>query len=220
VDWQAVWLSLRLAGCTTVIVCLLGLPLAHWLAVSSWRGKFLFEALVALPLVLPPAVLGFYLLMAMGPSSPLGRAYLNLTHRSLPFSFTGLLIASILFSTPFAVRPFVGAFAAVDRRLVEASWCLGVSRAGTFVRIVIPLAWPGILAGIVMCFAHAVGEFGVVLMVGGNIPGETRTISISIYDEMQALNYAAAGQTALFLLAFSFAALLATSVLQRRIWVI
>jgi molybdate transport system permease protein len=219
-DWTAIGLSLRLAASTTLILCVLGLPLAYWLAVSRWRWKFLVEAVVALPLVLPPTVLGFYVLLALGPNSPLGQAYGALTGRLLPFSFQGLLIASILYSLPFAVRPFAVAFAGVDRRLVEASWCLGVSRAATFFRVVVPLSWTGILTGIILSFAHTVGEFGVVLMVGGNIPGVTRTVSISIYDEVQALNYAAAGQTALFLLGFSFVALAVTYALQRRVWVL
>jgi molybdate transport system permease protein len=217
-DWEAVGLSLRLAFCTTVILCVCGLPLAHWLAFYRPRGRFTIEAIVALPLVLPPSVLGFYLLLAMSPNNFPGRTYLRWTHGTLPFSFVGLLIASILYSLPFAMRPFIAAFASVDRRLVEASWCLGVSRLRTFERVVIPLAWPGILAGMVMCFAHTIGEFGVVLMVGGNIPGRTRTISISIYDEVQALNYEAAGQTALGLLVFSFMALMVSSALQRRVW--
>lgn len=219
-DWQAIGLSLRLAACTTLILCALGLPLAYWLAVSRWRGKFLVEAVVALPLILPPTVLGFYLLMAMGPHSPLGRLYLNAFGRTLPFSFTGLLVASVVYSMPFAVRPFAAALAGVDRRLVEASWCLGVSRLGTFFRVTLPLAWAGVLTGVVLTFAHTLGEFGVVLMVGGNIPNETRTVSISIYDEVQALDYAAANQTALFLLGFSFAALAVTYALQRRVWVL
>jgi molybdate transport system permease protein len=215
-DWTAVWLSLRLASCTTLILCVLGLPLAWWLASSRQRWKFLVEAVVALPLVLPPTVLGFYLLLALGPASPLGRAYEYLAGGLLPFSFQGLLIASILYSLPFAVRPFAVAFAGVDRRLIEASWCLGVSRAGTFFRVVVPLSWTGILTGVILTFAHTLGEFGVVLMVGGNIPGQTRTISISIYDEVQALNYDAAGRTALFLVACSFTALALTYGLQRR----
>jgi molybdate transport system permease protein len=219
-DWKAIWLSLRLASCTTALLCLIGLPLAHWLAVSRWRGKFIFEALVALPLVLPPSVLGFYLLLGMSPNHPLGALYFRVTDQPLPFSFPGLLIASILYSFPFAVRPFIGAFVAVDRQLVEASWCLGVSRLETYIRIVLPLAWPGLVGGIVMCFAHTIGEFGVVLMVGGNIPGVTRTVSISIYDDVQALDYVSAGQTALFLLGFSFATLLVTAALQRRAWVL
>jgi molybdate transport system permease protein len=217
-DWAAIRLSLWLATCTTAILCLLGLPLAYWLAGSRWRWKFLVEAVVALPLVLPPTVLGFYVLLAIGPHSPLGWAYARLTGGLLPFSFQGLLLASVLYSMPFAVRPFAVAFAAVDRRLVEASWCLGVSRLGTFFRVVVPLSWTGILAGMVLSFAHTLGEFGVVLMVGGNIPGVTRTVSVAIYDDVQALEYAAAGRTALFLLGCSFAALAATYALQRRVW--
>jgi molybdate transport system permease protein len=219
-DWAAIRLSLQLAVCTTVILSTLGLPLAYWLAVSRWRLKFLVEAVVALPLVLPATVLGFYLLMALSPSSPIGRAYESLVGGRLPFSFPGLLIASVLYSLPFAVRPFAVAFAGVDRRLVEASWCLGVSRLETFFRVVVPLSWTGILTGIILTFAHTMGEFGVVLMVGGNIPGVTRTVSISIYDDVQALNYEAAGQTALFLLGISFAALALTYALQRRVWVL
>jgi molybdate transport system permease protein len=155
-------------------------------------------------------------LLALGPASPLGRLYETVTGRLLPFSFQGLLIASILYSLPFAVRPFAVAIAGVDRRLIEASWCLGVSRLCTFFRVVVPLSWSGLLAGIILTFAHTLGEFGVVLMVGGNIAGTTRTVSISIYDEVQALNYDAAGRTALFLVGCSFAALALTSALQRR----
>jgi molybdate transport system permease protein len=215
-DWLAVGVSLRLAACTTLVLCVLGLPLAYWLATSRWRWKFLVEAVVALPLVLPPTVLGFYVLLALGPHSPLGQGYTALTAGSLAFSFPGLLVASVLYSLPFAVRPFAVAFAGVDRRLIEASWCLGVSRPRTFFRVTVPLARAGILSGAVLAFAHTVGEFGVVLMVGGNVPGSTRTVSISLYDDVQALDYAAAGRTALLLLLFSFAALAATHALQRR----
>jgi molybdate transport system permease protein len=219
-DWEAIGLSLRLAGCTTLILCVLGLPLAYWLAASRRRWKFLVEALVTLPLVLPPTVLGFYILVAISPNSPVGRIYEDLTGERLPFSFAGLLLASVLYSFPFAVRPFVAAFAGVDRRLVEASWCLGVSRSRTFFRVVVPLAWTGILSGIVLSFAHTMGEFGVVMMVGGNRPGETRTASIAIYTDVEAMNYAAAGQTSLFILGFSFVALTVTYALQRRVWVL
>jgi molybdate transport system permease protein len=219
-DWTAIALTLRLAALTTVILVFIGLPLGYWLARTTWRWKFLIESVVALPLVLPPTVLGFYLLMAMGPRSPLGQLYEALTGQLLPFSFQGLLLASVLYSLPFAVRPFASAFAGIDWRLVEASWCLGKSRLQTFLRIIIPLAWAGLLTGIVLSFAHTIGEFGVVLMVGGNIPGLTRTVSVSIYDEVQALNYAAAGETALFLLGLSFAVLCLTYVLQRRVVVL
>lgn len=216
-DWQAISLSLRLAACTTCILLVVGLPLAWWLANTRWRWRFLLEAVVALPLVLPPTVLGFYVLMAIGPHSSVGRLYEDIFGQRLPFSFQGLLIASVLYSLPFAVQPFLSAFATVDRRMIEASWCLGVGGFDTFRRVVLPLAWPGVLAGIVLSFAHTMGEFGVVLMVGGNLPGVTRTISVSIYDEVQALNYSAANQTALAMLFFSFFVLSLTYALQRRL---
>jgi molybdate transport system permease protein len=215
-DWQAIWLSVRLSTCTTVVLVVLGLPLAYWLARTRWRGKFLVEAVVALPIVLPPTVLGFYVLMAIGPLSPLGRFYESLFGHRLPFTFQGLLVASVLYSTPFAVQPFASGFAGVDRRMLEASWCLGEGRVATFFRVALPLAWPGVLTGIVLSFAHTMGEFGVVLMIGGNIPGVTRTVSISIYDEVQALNYAAANQTSLALLVLSFVVLAVTYGLQRK----
>jgi molybdate transport system permease protein len=194
------------------------MPLAYWLAFSPRRWKFLVEAVVALPLVLPPTVLGLYILLAIGPRSPVGALYAKLTGGMLPFSFQGLLLASVLYSLPFTVQPIAAAFAGVDRKLLEASWCLGVSRMATFRRVVAPLARPGIATGAVLSFAHTMGEFGVVLMVGGNIPGVTRTVSISIYDQAQALDYAAAGRTSLFLLAISFTALALTYALQRRFW--
>ncbi len=209
-DFQAIWLSLQLAFFTTLILLLVGLPLAYWLAETRWRLKFLLEAAVALPIILPPTVLGFYILIAIGPQSPLGQTYETLVGRPLPFSFEGLLLASIIYSFPFAVRPFVAAFSGIDRRLVEASWCLGVSRLRTFFRVICPLSWPGILTGLVLAFAHTLGEFGVVLMVGGNIPGVTRTISIAIYDDVEALNYAKAANTSLLLLGVSFLALSVT----------
>jgi molybdate transport system permease protein len=217
-DWQAIWLSVKLASATTVILLLLGLPLAYWLTFSPRRWKFLVEALVALPLILPPTVLGFYILLALGPRSPVGALYATLTGGLLPFSFPGLLIASVLYSLPFTIQPVAAAFAGVDRKLIEASWCLGVSRAATFRRVVIPLARAGIAAGAVLSFAHTMGEFGVVLMVGGDIAGVTRTVSISIYDQVQALDYAAAWHTSLFLLGFSFTVLALTYALQRRVW--
>ena len=217
-DWQAILLSVKLASATTAILLALGVPLAYWLAFSKRRWKFLVEAIVALPLVLPPTVLGFYVLLALGPRSPAGAIYARLTGGILPFSFPGLLIASVLYSLPFTVQPVAAAFTALDRRLIEASWSLGVSRAATFRRIVLPLSLPGIATGAILSFAHTLGEFGVVLMVGGNIAGVTRTVSISIYDQVQALDYAAATQTSLFLLLFSFLVLALTYALQRRLW--
>jgi molybdate transport system permease protein len=217
VDWTAFGVTVKLAACTTAVLLLLGLPLAYWLATSRSRGRFLVEAVVALPLVLPPTVLGFYVLTATGPNSVVGRGYESLTGGRLPFTFAGVLVGSVLFNLPFAVRPFASAFAAADRRLVEASWCLGVSRLATFFRVVVPLSWPGLLTGMVLTFAHTVGEFGVVLMVGGNIPGVTRTLSLAIYDDVQALDYEAAGRTALVLVAFAFGVLCLTYALQRRV---
>lgn len=216
-DWQAIILSLKLASATTAILLAIGLPLAYWLAFSTRRWKFLVEAVVALPLVLPPTVLGFYLLLALGPRSPIGAVYARLTGGILPFSFQGLLIASVLYSLPFTVQPVTAAFTALDRKWIEASWCLGVSRPATFRRVIVPLALPGIATGAILSFAHTLGEFGVVLMVGGNIAGVTRTVSISIYDQVQALNYSAATATSLFLLAFSFVVLVLTYALQRRV---
>src|SRR5437868_5533676 len=216
-DWQAIGLSLRLSGATTLILLAVGLPLAYWLTFSARRWKFLVEAVVALPLVLPPTVLGFYVLLAMGPRSPVGVLYGKLTGGMLPFSFQGLLLASVLYSLPFTVQPVAAAFRAVDPKLIEASWCLGVSRAATFRRVIVPLSLRGIATGAILSFAHTLGEFGVVLMVGGNIPGVTRTVSISIYDSVQALDYAAASATSLFLFCVSFVVLAITYALERRI---
>jgi molybdate transport system permease protein len=215
-DWPAIVLSLRLAAATTLILLAVGLPLAGWLALSHRPGRWAIDALVALPLVLPPTVLGYYVLVALGPRSPIGHVYEAITGGPIVFSFPGLLVASVLYSLPFAVQPFAAAFAAVDHDLIETAWCLGASRLRTFARIVVPLARPGIVAGAVLTFAHTVGEFGVVLMVGGNLPGSTRTVSISIYDDVQAFNYARAGRTAALLLVFSFVVLAMTYRLQRR----
>ncbi|HXF56153.1 MAG TPA: molybdate ABC transporter permease subunit [Actinomycetota bacterium] len=217
-DVQALGLTLRLASATTGVLFALGVPLAYWLGRSERRWKVLVEAVVALPLVLPPTVLGFYVLLAISPRSPIGRWFESLTGSRLPFTFRGLLVASVLYSLPFAVQPMAVAFGQVERRMLEASWTLGEGRLGTFLRTVVPLALPGIVTGAVLSFAHTLGEFGVVLMVGGNVPGETRTISISIYDHVQALDYGAAGETAAVLLAFSFLVLAVTYALQRRAW--
>ncbi len=215
-DFVALRLTLQLASLTTAILLVIGVPLAWWLATTRWRGRFVIEAIVALPLVLPPTVLGFYLLMATGPSSFIGRALESVGGSRLPFSFQGILLASVLYNLPFSVRPFTAAFGRIDKRLLEASWCLGESRLATFFRITLPLAWPGVLSGVVLTFAHCVGEFGVVLMMGGNIPGVTRTLSISIYDDVQALDYASASETALWLVVFAFFVLCLTHALGRR----
>jgi molybdate transport system permease protein len=215
-DWNAIFLSAKLSLCTAALLLVLGLPIAWWLATTRWRGRIFAEAIVALPLVLPPTVLGFYVLIGLGPQSLLGGWYEALTKRVLPFSFPGLLIASVLYSLPFAVQPFTAAFRGVDSSLISASLNVGASPWRTFWRVTLPLAWPGILAGIVLSFAHTLGEFGVVLMVGGNIPGETRTVSIAIYDHVQSLDYAAAGRTSLFLLCVSFVVLSITYALQRN----
>lgn len=219
-DWTAIWVSVQLSAATMAVLLIAGIPIAHWTAFSRWRFKFLVEAIVALPLVLPPTVLGFYILVTIGSSSPLGRLYGRFAGGGLPFTFNGLLLASVIYSLPFAVQPFSAAFASVDQRLLEASWSLGVSRAATFRRIVLPLSMRGVVTGMVLSFAHTLGEFGVVLMVGGNLPGVTRTVSISIYDSVQALDYTAASHTSLLLLIVSFAILSITYSLQKSVWAV
>jgi molybdate transport system permease protein len=216
IDWLSFRLTIELAVMVSAILLLVGLPVAYWIAFSRWRWKFLVEAIVALPIVLPPTVLGFYVLVALGSQSPLGRWWQSLTGHTLAFTFTGLVIGSILYSLPFAVQPFTAAFSSVDRRLLAASATLGASPLRTFFRVVIPLSVQGLVTGLVLAFAHTMGEFGVVLMVGGNIPGVTRTMSIDIYDQVQASNYASANVTALLLLIFCFAALTAVYGLNRR----
>jgi molybdate transport system permease protein len=203
-DWQAFWLTIRLAVVVAAVLTIVGLPIAYWMTYSRWRLKFLVEAVVALPIVLPPTVLGFYVLAALGSRSPLGRWWQAMTGHTLAFTFAGLVIGSIVYSLPFAVQPFAAEFSAVDSRLLAASATLGASKLRTFLRVVLPLSVPGLVTGVVLSFAHTMGEFGVVLMVGGNIPGVTRTVSIDIYDQVQAGNYDTANQTALVLLLFSF----------------
>jgi molybdate transport system permease protein len=217
-DWQALRLTVWLAGLVAWALCVIGLPIAYWITYTRWRWKFLVEAVVALPLVLPPTVLGFYLLMAMGTRSPLGRLWQLWTGHTLAFTFEGLVVGSILYSMPFAVQPFAAAFAGVDRKLLVASATLGASRWRTFLRVILPLSVPGLVTGLALTFAHTMGEFGVVLMIGGNIPGVTRTVSIQIYDQVQAVNYSAANQTALVLLAISFVLLAIVYGMNRRVW--
>lgn len=215
-DWEALRLTIQLAALVAVVLLVISLPLAHWITFSRRRWTFLVASLVSLPLVLPPTVLGFYLLMAFGARSPLGQIWTEWTGRSLAFTFEGLVFASLVYSLPFAVQPVAASFAQVDPTLREASATLGASPFRTFLRVVLPLSKEGILTGLILSFAHTVGEFGVVLMVGGNLPGVTRTVSISIYDQVQALQYGDAHRTALFLLAFSFAVLLVVHGLRRR----
>jgi molybdate transport system permease protein len=217
-DWQAISLTARLAALVSVILLVISLPLAHWITFSRRRWTFLIESIVSLPLVLPPTVLGFYLLMTMGSRSPIGRWWAEWTGHTLAFTFEGLVIASVLYSLPFAVQPIAAAFALVDPSLREASATLGASGFRTFTRVTLPLSIEGVIAALVLSFAHTVGEFGVVLMVGGNLPGVTRTVSISIYDHVQALEYGRANQTALVLLVFSLVVLMAVYGLRRRPW--
>jgi molybdate transport system permease protein len=219
-DWQAFWLTLRLALLVAAILVMLGLPVAYWITYSRWRWKYLAEAIVALPIVMPPTVLGFYVLVALGSRSPLGRGWQALTGHSLAFTFEGLVIGSILYSLPFAVQPLAASFDAVDRRLLAASATLGATKLQTFFRVVLPLSFSGLVTGAALSFAHTMGEFGVVLMVGGNIPGVTRTVSIDIYDKVQALDYSGANLTALVLLVISFAVLSVVYGLNRRLWVV
>jgi molybdate transport system permease protein len=210
-DLAALRLSLVLATATALSLLVVGLPLGYWLAFTRSRLRPLIEPVVALPLVLPPTVLGFLVLVALGPRSPFGRAIEQVTGHTLAFSFEGLLVASILYSLPFAVQPFATAFAGVDGRLREAAICLGASATRVFFSVILPLSKRGVLAGFILSFAHTLGEFGVVLMVGGNIPGVTRTASIAIYDSVQALDYTTAFRTSALLVMISLATLVITS---------
>ncbi|HUL15951.1 MAG TPA: molybdate ABC transporter permease subunit [Terriglobales bacterium] len=210
------WLSFKLAAIVATLLLVVGLPIAYWLAHTKWHGKFLLEAIVALPLVLPPTVLGFYLLVALGARGMLGKLWLALFGHSLAFTFQGLVIASAIYSLPFTVQPLLTSFEGVDKKLLDASAVLGAGRWRTFWRIMLPLASPGIITALVLTFAHTLGEFGVVLMVGGNLPGITQTVSIAIYDRVQSLDYSAANHMALVLLLISFAVLSSVYALNRR----
>jgi molybdate transport system permease protein len=216
IDWQAFALTLELAVIVSAALLVIGLPIAYWIAFSRWRWKFLVEAVVALPIVLPPTVLGFYVLVALGPRSLPGQWWIALTGHTLAFTFSGLVIGSILYSLPFAVQPFAASFAGIDRRLIAASATLGASPLRSFFRVIVPLSVPGLITGTALSFAHTMGEFGVVLMVGGNIPGVTRTVSIDIYDRVQASDYAGANQTSLMLLVLCFALLTIVYGLNRK----
>src|SRR5690606_432796 len=216
-DWTALRLSLQLGVLTVLLLLPLGIWAGRRLAYREFPGQGIAEALVALPLVLPPTVLGYYLLVAFGAASPLGQAWQSLFERPLVFTFEGLLVASVIVNLPFAVQPMQRAFEAIPREVREAAACCGLSPWQALVRVELPLAWPGILTAMVLSFAHTLGEFGVVLMVGGSIPGETRTIAIAIYDRVQAFDEAGAGQMAALLLAISLATIALTYGLSRRL---
>lgn len=209
-------LSFQLAAITTVILVVISTPIAWWLARTSSRLKPFVQTTVALPIVLPPTVMGFYLLILLGPGGAIGGWWVELTGSALTFSFAGLVIASCLYSLPFAVQPLVNAFESLGNRNLEAAWTLGASRLDAFFSVAVPLSLRGYLGAIVLSFAHTLGEFGVVLMVGGNIPGETRVISIAIYDQVESLNYSAAHQLSATLLVIAFAVLLMMFLANRR----
>lgn len=210
------WLSIQLAFFTTVILVVIGTPIAWWLSQTRTRWKPAVQAVVAMPIVLPPTVLGFYLLILLGPDGAIGSWWVQLTGSALTFSFTGLVVASCVYSLPFAVQPMQNAFEALPKKYLERAWTLGASRLDAFFSIAVPLSVRGFVSGIVLSFAHTLGEFGVVLMVGGNIPGETRVVSIAIYDQVESLNYEAAHQMSLLLIAFAFTVLVAMFVINRR----
>ena len=219
-DWEALRLSLKLASASTLLLLPLGLALAFPLAFGRFRGKALLEAATSLPMILPPTVLGFYLIVALGPRSPLGHAWESLTGAPLVFSFSGLLIAQIFTNLPFFLQPLVSSLGGVDRRLLEVASTLNSGRLDTYFRVALPLAWRGLLSGLILAFAHAIGEFGVVIMVGGNLPGRTRTASIALFDQVQSFDMAGANHTALLLLGFAFIVLTCTAFLRgkEKIW--
>jgi molybdate transport system permease protein len=210
-------LSLQLAAVTTLILIILGTPLAWWLSHSDSRLKPAIQAAVALPIVLPPTVMGFYLLIVLGPYGAIGRWWVEVTGEALTFSFTGLVIASCFYSLPFAVQPLQSAFDALGKKELEAARTLGASKLDAFFTIAVPLTVPGFITATILAFAHTLGEFGVVLMVGGNIPGETRVISIAIYDHVESLDYATAHQMSIVLVVFAFAILFSMFLLNRRL---
>lgn len=214
-DWQSLRLSLLLAVATTVLLLPVSIFAGRWMAESSFRGKVLLEAAIATPLVLPPTVIGYYLLVGMGGHSPLGAGFSELFGRPLVFNFSGLLIASVLVNLPFAIQPAQRAFEAIPQDVRDAAQCCGMSFWRSLWAVDLPLAWPGVLTGLTLSFAHTLGEFGVVLMVGGAIPGETKTVSIAIYDQVQSLNFDGAGSMSLLLLLISLGLLVFVNLLGR-----
>ena len=216
-DWTPLWLTIQLASVTVLVLLIVGTPIAWWLAFTKSRFRTLVEAVVALPIVLPPTVLGFYLLIALGPFGWLGKPWLQLTGSPLSFTFTGLVIASSFYSLPFVVQPLHGAFEAVGRKPLEAAWALGASKVDVFFSVASPMAIRGYLSALVLGFAHTLGEFGVVLMVGGNIPGVTKVLSIAIYDHVEVLEYSQAHFLSAFLLLFTFLILTIVYTINRRL---
>ena len=216
-DWGPLWLTLQLAGVTVVVLLLVGTPLAWWLAFTRSRLRTLVEAIVALPIVLPPTVLGFYLLVALGPHGLIGGPWKDLTGSALSFTFTGLVIASTFYSLPFVVQPLHGAFETVGKKPLEAAWSLGASKLDAFFTVASPMAIRGYLSAVVLGFAHTLGEFGVVLMVGGNIPGVTKVLSIAIYDHVEVLEYTQAHVLSAVLLIVSFLILAIVYTVNRRL---
>ncbi len=216
IDWEPLLLTFRLALVTTLILLVIAIPLAYWLAYSRSRAKLIVETLVGMPLVLPPTVLGFYLLIAFSPSGAFGQWLDSWFGIRLVFSFSGLVIASVIYSLPFMVQPIQSGFANLPASLKEASYVLGKSRMETIFRVLLPNIKPALLTGTVLAFAHTIGEFGVVLMIGGNIPGKTKVASITIYDEVEALNYDAANTYSLILFAITFTILLLVYAVNKR----
>jgi molybdate transport system permease protein len=215
-DIAPLWLSLQLAFVTTVMLIFLGAPLAWWLSQSRSRWQPIVQAIVAMPIVLPPTVLGFYLLIVLGPEGAIGSWWVRLTGDTLTFSFAGLVIASCIYSLPFAVQPMQNAFESLSRSQFEAAWTLGASKLDAFFSVIVPLSLRGFISAIVLAFAHTLGEFGVVLMIGGNIPGESRVVSIAIYEHVETLNFAAAHRLSLVLILFAFVILFGMFLINRR----
>jgi molybdate transport system permease protein len=214
--WQALWLTIRLASVSTVLLLIIGLPIAQWLARSHGRIPIIVEVMLTLPIVLPPTVIGFYLLVIFAPQTLLGSLWTHIIGQPLPFSFAGLVAGSVIYSLPFAIQPFRAGLSGVSRELLDVARISGASTLRTFWHVTLPLARGGIAAGAVLSFAHTLGEFGVVLMLGGSIPGKTKVVSITLYDEVQKMNYAAAHAYSAVLLVVAFFLILAVTLLQRR----
>ncbi len=216
IDWQPLILTLRLALVTTIILLAIGIPLAYWLVYSERKYKFIVETLVSMPLVLPPSVLGFYLLIGLSPNSWLGSLLFDTFSIQFVFTFEGLVLASIIFSLPFMIQPIVSGLKSIDESIIEMAYTLGKSKMNVLFRVLLPNIKASLLSGVVLSFAHTIGEFGVVLMIGGNIPGRTRVASLAIYDEVEALNYDTANQYALILFAVSFSILLVVNIINKK----